>query len=341
MTRLSTGIAHARAGLLGNPSDQYGGKTIAFAIRDFSARVTLEASDRFVLRHGPSDLIEFDSILEARESLRAGGCDDGIRLLRAAVRRFAGHCDGVGGMPEDDRLLRFEMRYETSIPRQVGLGGSSAIVIAALRALMAWFDVSIEPAPLAELALAAEVEDLGIAAGPMDRVVQCYEGVMLMDLREPRSAASYTSLAPEVLPPLFVAWDPRGGRASGRIHEGVRQRWREGDAEVHRAMAELRELVDSGVACLRCGAHAAFRELMNRNFEIRAQLFPISKSNREMVEIGRSHGAGVKLCGSGGAVVGAPADPRDLGEIERAYRGAGYGMIRPEVHSGEGEPRSA
>ena len=44
-------------------------------------------------------------------------------------------------------------------------------------------------------------------------------------------------------------------------------------------------------------------------------------------------GAAVKLCGSGGAVVGAPADAGKLGEIERAYRSAGYRMIRPEVHS--------
>ena len=225
------------------------------------------------------------------------------------------------------------MRYETSIPRQVGLGGSSAIVVAALRALMAWFEAPIDPAALAELALAAEVEDLGITAGAMDRVIQCYEGVMLMDLREPRTAASYTRLGPEILPPLFVAWNPRGGRASGRIHEGVRRRWREGDEEVHREMAALRELVDSGSACLRRGDHAVFRELMNRNFEIRAQLFPISKANREMVEIGRSFGAGVKLCGSGGAVVGALADAGEFSEIEKAYGSAGYRVIRPEIHS--------
>jgi glucuronokinase len=333
MTRSATGIAYARAGLLGNPSDQYGGKTIAFSIRDFCARVTIESSDRFAIRPGPSDLIEFDSFLEAGDVFRERGCDDGVRLLRAAVRRFADHWEGMRGLVEDDRLLRFEMRYETSIPRQVGLAGSSAIVIAALRALMAWFDTTIDPVALAELALAAEQEDLGIAAGPQDRVIQCYEGVMLMDFREPRSAASYLPLAPEILPPLFVAWNPRGGRASGRIHEGVRRRWREGDEEVHRAMTVLCELVDSGSECLQRGDHGAFRKLMDQNFDIRAQLFPISKPNREMVEIGRSLGAGVKLCGSGGAVVGAPSDSADFAEIEQAYRSAGYGMIRPEVNS--------
>ena len=337
MAQPATGIAHARAGLLGNPSDQYDGKTIAFSIRDFSARVSIEGSDRFVLRPGPSDLIDFGSFLEAREVIRARGCDDGIRLLRAAIRRFADHWEGMQGLAEDDPLLRFEMRYETSVPRQVGLAGSSAIVIAALRALMAWFGTEIEPATLAELALAAELEDLGISAGPMDRVIQCYEGVMLMDLREPRTAASYTRLAPEVLPRLFVAWDPLGGRASGRVHEGVRRRWREGDEEVHRAMAVLDELVDSGSACLQRGDHAVFRELMDRNFDIRAQLFPISKPDREMVEIGRSHGAATRLCGSGGAVVGAPADAREFDEIAAAYRSAGYRVIRPEVHGESGE----
>jgi glucuronokinase len=341
MTRRATGIAHARAGLLGNPSDQYGGKTIAFSIRDFCAGVTIEGSDRFAIRPGPSDLIEFASFLEAYEIFRARGCDDGVRLLRAAVRRFADHCEGMKGLAEDDPLLRFEMRYETSIPRQVGLGGSSAIVIAAMRALMAWFETTIDPVALAELALAAEQEDLGIAAGPQDRVIQCYEGVMLMNFREPRTAASYTPLGPETLPPLFVAWDPRGGRASGRIHEGVRRRWREGDEEVHRAMTVLCELVDSGSACLQRGDHALFRELMDQNFDIRAQLFSISKPNREMVEIGRSLGAGTKLCGSGGAVVGVPADAGKFGEIERAYRSAGYRMIRPQVHSKREEPGAA
>jgi len=331
--RSAAGIAHSRAGLLGNPSDQYGGKTIAFSIRNFRARVSIEGSDRFLLRHGPSDLVEFDSFLEARDSFRAQGCDDGIRLLRAAIRRFANHGDGMEELLEDERLLRFEMRYETTIPRQVGLAGSSAIIVAALRALTAWFGVTIEPAELAELALAAEFEDLGISAGPQDRVIQCYEGMMLMDLREPRSAASYTRLASEILPPLFVAWNPRGGKSSGRIHSDVRKRWREGDEEVHRAMQTLREMVDTGSACLQRCDHASFRKLMDQNFDIRAQLFPIAKGDREMVEIGRSLGAAAKLCGSGGAVVGAPADARAFGEIERAYRGAGYRMIRPEVHS--------
>ena len=63
------------------------------------------------------------------------------------------------------------MRWRTSIPRGVGLGGSSAIVIAVLRALCALHGTELDPARMAELALAIETEDLAIAAGPQDRVV--------------------------------------------------------------------------------------------------------------------------------------------------------------------------
>lgn len=325
----ASGEAHARAGLLGNPSDAYGGRAIAFSIRNFSARVTLRRSDRLVIRAGPSDLTEFASLRQAHDMLGVCGCDDGVRLLRAAIRRLSSHWEGLAALPEDDPRLRFEISYETDIPRQVGLGGSSAIVIAALRALMAWFEITIDPAVLAELALAAEVEDLGIAAGPMDRVIQSYGGVLFMDLRAPRTSASYLRLPAEMLPPLYVAWDPRGGEPSGRVHRDVRRRFEEGDEVVRREMETLAGLADEGLACLRCHDHATFRELMNRNFDTRARLFSISAADREMVDIGRALGGAAKLCGSGGAVVGAPIDGVAFDEIAAAYRGAGYALLVP------------
>ena len=102
---------------------------------------------------------------------------------------------------------------------------------------------------------------------------------------------------------------------------------------MRREMGVLREMVASGSACLHRGDHAGFRELMDRNFEIRSRLFPISERDRKMVEIGRSFGAATRLCGFGGAVVGAPADVRMFAEIEKTYHSAGYRVIRPTIHS--------
>lgn len=326
--RRAVGAAYARAGLLGNPSDGYGGKVIAASVRDFRAQVTVEAAERLEIVPGDTDLLVFDSFDGAADALSKRGCEDGLRLLRATLVEFADHCRESLDLAEDDIRQRFRMSYETNVPIQVGLSGSSAIVIAALRALMSWFGVSIEPATLAEIALAVEVDRLGLAGGPMDRVIQAYEGLMLMDLQEPRSEASYRRLDAALLPPLFVAWDPGGGDPSSGAHGDLRARWDAGDAELQRIMQSFRPLVDEGVAALEAGDHTRFRTLMRRNFELRASFFPISDADREMVAIAEGCGAVAKLCGSGGAVVGSAEDPRHIEGIEAAYRESGFEWIR-------------
>jgi len=55
--------SYARVGFLGNPSDAYYGNTIAIAIRNFGASVTLEPSDALVFRpHPVHDPAQFASL---------------------------------------------------------------------------------------------------------------------------------------------------------------------------------------------------------------------------------------------------------------------------------------
>ena len=68
------------------------------------------------------------------------------------------------------------------------------------------------PCLLAAMALATEVHELGITAGPMDRGVQARGGLLAMDFAE--GAGEPTVLDPACLPPLFLAFDPRGGEHS-------------------------------------------------------------------------------------------------------------------------------
>lgn len=331
--RRATGRAFARAGLLGNPSDQYEGKALAISVCNFAAEVMIEAAPHFEIERGPAEAVVFADFREAVDAVRERGCDDAVRLLRAALLRFADRleADASGGLAPDDPRLRFRVRHVTSIPRQVGLAGSSAIVVATLRALSRWFSAPIAPDVLAELALAAELDDLGIPAGPMDRVVQSYEGLLYMDFASPRSSASYERLDSALLPPLFVAWDPRGGDASGKTHGDVRFRWLRGDPEVRRAMAEFPVLAEEGRACLERGDFAGLRKRVDRNFDLRASIYRLRARDVEMVRVGRVEGAAVKFCGSGGAVIGILDDDSEFEKIERAYAHAGFRAIRPVV----------
>ncbi len=303
-TRNAVGNAFARAGLVGNPSDSYGGKTIALSVRNFVARVSVEASDSIEIADGSA-----------------------APLLNAAIRRFEAHT-GTAISP-----ARISM--ETNIPFQVGLAGSSAIVIAALRALSRAHAIPLDPFDQAELALAAERDDLGIAAGPMDRVVQAYEGLIGMDFSGERRRDSYTRLSTKWLPPMLIAWDPRGGESSGIVHSDLRERWERGDTDVRNAMALFRDLVDEGERALRAGDHARLREVVDRNFDTRAKLCGIAERDREMVELARSRGASAKQCGSGGACLAVLAAETDADALARAYAMAGYQTVRPVVESDE------
>jgi hypothetical protein len=67
------------------------------------------------------------------------------------------------------------MSYSTTIPRHLGLAGSSAIIAAAFNCLLHWYDVDEAMWPVRErpsFLLRVEDAELGIAAGLMDRVAQ-------------------------------------------------------------------------------------------------------------------------------------------------------------------------
>ncbi|MFQ5504575.1 MAG: mevalonate kinase [Planctomycetota bacterium] len=310
-----TGRAQARIGLLGNPSDGYGGRVIAFTIRDFTASVTLEEAGRFEVAGVAAASLE--ELIGRPEAL-----DGAAALLVATLRRFLLHFEGM-------ELPPLHMRVESDIPFQCGLAGSSAIVIAALRALARRFEVRIPPDALAELALAAEVEELGISSGPQDRVIQAHEGLMFMDFGP--GAGPPVRLDPALLPPLFVAWRSDGGPSSSLVHDEIRGRFERGDAEVHAAMLRFARLADEGLRCLRDGNAERLGALLDESFDTRASIWPLSGTDRELVAIGRGSGAAVKLCGSGGAVVGLLRNPEDYPAVRRAYLARGHAIRRPRL----------
>ncbi|MEW6072301.1 MAG: hypothetical protein AB1726_06835 [Planctomycetota bacterium] len=330
-----------RAGLLGNPSDGWGGRVIAFTFLDFAARVHLEDAPRPAVVAPDGTAREAESLAALAElAANPPRAADGTALPRAALARFLRHCAargaGPAALPRFSPLLRFRLSYASTIPRQVGFGGSSAIVVATLRALAARFAVEIPPAELAELALAAETEELGITAGPQDRVVQSYGGLLDMDFRPPRGPASYTRLDPALLPPLYVAWSPVPGDPSGEAHREIRRRCAGGDPDLQEARAVFPRLAAEGRECLERGDQARLCDLLDANFAARAAIGPLSPADHALVRIGRAAGAAVKLAGSGGGVVGIPRDPSAWPALERAHREAGYPLLRPRLPGRDG-----
>src|SRR3954463_7480286 len=135
-----TAHAHARAGLIGNPSDGYFGKTISFIIRNFTTTVRLWESPHFEIIPAHGDLSSFASVREFLRDVKLHGYYGGMRLLKAAIKKFHEYFSKQG-MELPNRS--FTVSVETDIPRLVGMSGSSAIITAMFRAMTNFYGLEV------------------------------------------------------------------------------------------------------------------------------------------------------------------------------------------------------
>ena len=324
--RIVRGLAHARAGLLGNPSDGYNGKTLSLLVRNYSAQTVLYDWKRVEIVITKEDRSSFRSIDDLVQDVRLHGSYGGIRLVKATIKKFYDYCrrrqqqDGTHHLHDRN----FSIRYATDIPRQVGMAGSSAIVVATLDALIQFYEVDIPPDVRASLALSVETEELGISAGLQDRVVQVYGGLVFMDFSHDKMAfkdgmwcGRYERLDPALLPPIYVAYSIDVGQPTEVLHNNLRARYEQGDPDVHAAMLRFADLAQKGRDALVSGHPEKLADLINENFDLRRSICELPKSHIAMVEAARAVGASAKFAGSGGAIIGTYDGPEMLEALRR------------------------
>jgi glucuronokinase len=324
--------AYARAGLLGNPSDGYFGKTISFIVRNFRARVVLWPSARLEIRPSKADLPIFENLEDLYNITRWRGYYGGIRIIQALLVRFVEYCKETGHELHD---RNFTIEYETTVPLRLGMGGSSAIITAALRALCEFYGVSIPPAIQAKLILETETRELNVAAGPQDRVIQVYEGLVYMDFNrehmEEHGYGIYEPLDPALLPKVYVAYRTSLSEGTEVFHNNVRARWFAREPAVVEAMAQWAGYAEQGRAALLAGDHATLDRLINANFDLRTSIYQISEGNLEMIRRSRAVGATSNFAGSGGAIVGTYKDEHMFSNLQKTMEEVGVRVIRPNI----------
>jgi glucuronokinase len=323
--------AHPRAGLIGNPSDGYFGKTISFTFSNFAAVVTLYETPELEILPNEQDLSRFDSLDALARDVRFHGYYGGIRLLKAAAKRFHDYCAEQGVRLHD---RNFTLRYHSDIPKQVGLAGSSAIITACFRALTAFYGVRIPKPVLANLILSVENKELGIPAGLQDRVAQVYEGLVYMDfdraLMEKQSYGRYEYLDLGRLPPLYIAYRAELSEGTEVFHNNIRDRWNRGEPEVVKAMQHWAGLTDQVRDLLKAGRGAEMAPLLNEGFEQRRRIYQIGEGNIRMIEAARACGASSAFTGSGGAIAGIYQDEAMYQRLTQALGALGCPVFKPQ-----------
>ncbi len=325
-------VAYARAGVLGNPSDGYFGKTIALSLKNFRSRTLLYPSARLEIKPSAADVPVWENLAELRAHTRWRGYYGGIRIIRALLVRFSDYCLDEGIQLHN---RNFTIEYDTNIPLRLGMGGSSAIITSALRALMQFYEVEIPQPIQANLALETETKELGVSAGLQDRVVQVYEGLVYMDfdrdLMESRGYGAYERLDPSLLPNLYVAYRTNLSEGTEVFHTNLRHRFEEGEAAVLDAMHQWAGIAAEGREALLAGDTDRFGELVDANFDLRARVYRVSKENLQMVHAARKAGATGKFAGSGGAIIGTFRDENHYRALREELAKLDVRVIRPAV----------
>lgn len=252
MTARSPVVASApgRAGLLGNPSDMYGGTVIAVAVPR-RAFVAIRPAPRLRLTALDANL---DLTVQSPDDLRlvappAGAAAARMTSTELAAARRSTYLNvlkaviAAQGMQED----RVEIRCWSDVPPSAGLSSSSALLVAALHATNAWLKREIPPHQFAETAREIEFSRMGVTCGFQDFYATTFGGLLCMDFRDKEhwrgpSVDPLATVEPlldaDVLLPFVLAHTGRQ-RDSGETHRPLRARWVEGDREVRAAMQAL------------------------------------------------------------------------------------------------------
>lgn len=333
--------AYPRAALIGNPSDGYHGKTIAFVFSNFKAEVILYESPELEIIPGKVDQPKFDSIESLVTAISNSGYYGGIRLIKAAIKRFSDywslvtdHCSLI-----TDHKKNFTIRYTSNIPLRLGLAGSSAIITATFKALMQFYEVDIPKPILANLVLETETKELGIAAGLQDRVAQVYEHPVCMDFNkaymEEHGYGDYQLLDAGHLKNLYIAYRTQLSEGTETTHNSLRARYDIGEPAVLQAMQDWSNLSTEFMSTLSKPVSRErtlkLNELINANYDLRASLVPIAEGNTEMIKAARSTGASAKFTGSGGAIIGLYQDEVHYEVLKIRLKKIGVKILKPKI----------
>lgn len=308
-----------RAGIVGNPTDMYGGSVISCSIGE-RAYCRLGAAEEMVFR---IDSMSMPARTRDDLVLEKGGRFD---LMKAAVSAF--DIDPATAEP-------FSLEIWTEIPEQAGLAGSTALLAAIVGCLLEHLEVRLNPYLVAEKIRRTEWDVMNITCGYQDHYMTVFGGLNYMDFRgkemmrqdddEPLATIECLSKFHRELPMLLAHTGVK--RFSGGVHKNIRDRWLEGDPEVIEAYERAAHLGKLGKKALLAGNWGLLAELMNENHAIQRDLGGSGDANERLIKAALDNGAtGAKLAGAGrgGTII---AIGMDLERIEAGLIEAGAEKI--------------
>lgn len=313
--------APGRCGIVGNPTDMYGGSVISCSTREHAiCRLIPETDDISITVSGTSKIISSVEDMEMQP-------DDILNVALAALQAL--EIDPASTPP-------FHLETNTNIPMQAGLAGSTAILATIIGCLLEHMDLRLGPYETSELIRKIEYDVIGTLCGFQDHYMTVFGGINYMDFREKYSdepqepSSPFATIEPlanyiQDIPLILAHTGVK--HHSGRVHKNMRTRWIEGDKDVIEAFIEVARLARGGKKALIAGDWEALGDVMNRNHSIVRELGGSGEMNDKLIKTATTAGAlGAKLAGAGGGGTIIALAPNKE-KVEKALRDAGAESI--------------
>jgi len=281
--------APGRAGIIGNPTDGYGGTMIACSIKN-RAEVTIEESKELIIENQfGRKVLKWKNDFENQ--------NDYFDLVRSVLRYFKLYD------------LKAKITTNSNIPVQAGLAGSTAMLSAILSAVLAFIGQKHNKYELAEINRVIELHYMNCQCGYQDAYMTTFGGLNYMDFRgkehykelEREIYATIEPLTPFVEKLPFVIAHTGIKHHSGSFHKPIRDRWLEGDRQVIEGYNEIAHIAREGKKALLKQDWDELGYLMNKNHEIQDSISDSGEQNNHMIKVAKNSGAlAAKLAGAGG-----------------------------------------
>ena len=296
--RTVSASAPGRCGIIGNPSDIYGGFVVSCSV-PLRNTCTLTPTAK---EEPPSD----------------------PTLWRAATSRFP--------------VPACRVEWNSEVPRSSGLAGSTALLAATLACVLSVRGEEPKPnADFAELVRDIELNEAGIVCGYQDTYMAVHGGLQAMDFSgkhpiDGGPSGKLRALDAE-LPFLLITTGVE--RLSGSVHGPMRDRWIKGDPEVVKGMEKIAELGRIGANALTSHDWQVLGKAMDENHKIVAGLGGSGDQIDDLIgECKRAGAISAKLAGAGmGGTVIALAE--NLEHLEARLKEIGLSrFLRPRIIEG-------
>lgn len=315
--------APGRCGIIGNPTDMYGGSVISCSTVE-RAQCQLTDSENLIL-----SVSGVTQTISTHADLQLDG--NYLDIPKAILKYFC----------TDPADFRCHLSASSSIPECAGLAGSAAMVVAILGAVIEKIGIKMDRYQIAETAHDIEYRIMGITCGFQDQHMASFGGLNYMDFRGKQSLEQREDEPPATVEPLhdrvnelpIVIAHTGVSRNSGVVHKSIRKRWLEGEAAVVEGYNRIAELGRLGKNTILNADWETLGAMMDENHEIQQSLGGSGPLNDYLIGIARNNGAlGAKLAGAGqgGTIVVLTLDPD---RTVRAIRNARADQIlwpRPE-----------